>query len=82
MATVDILIIRGVVEEKRTNGEEEELVPGAGRCVELIHQGSGRFVRLQLHKKKKKKEKKKEPQLYVSRRISRRFEACHERRAE
>lgn len=77
MATVDILIIRGVVEEKRTNGEEEELVPGAGRCVELIHQGSGRFVRLQLHKKKKKKE----PQLYVSRRISRRFEACHERRA-
>jgi hypothetical protein len=55
MATVDILIIRGVVEEKRTNGEEEELVPGAGRCVELIHQGSGRFVRLQLHKKRKKK---------------------------
>lgn len=32
---------------KRTNGEEE-LVPGAGRCVELIHQGSGRFVRLDL----------------------------------
>jgi hypothetical protein len=31
-------------------------------------------------KRKRKKEKKKEPQLYVSRRISRRFEACHERR--
>jgi hypothetical protein len=66
----------GVVRRKRTNErrneeeEEEELVPGAGRCVELIHQGSGRFVRLgNLN------------QLYVSRRFILRwtsFEACHE----
>ena len=54
--------------KKRANDrqEEEELVPGGGRCVELIHQGSGRFVRTNF--------------LCVTTYLWRRFEACHELR--